>query len=108
MGMAALKETDPTLCPGPVGKPVKIPVWLPAGTSFPIVKSVAVLMFPVGDSSAVMLSRLTKAWLLVLVAACTPVAREREIAGADSSEMHIKLRLRLMIHLQRFTFLEYG
>jgi hypothetical protein len=72
--------------------PLKMPVLLLFEITPPSVKFVAVVMFPVG--SAVTGPRLTKPWLLGIgVAWPTAVAGDRQIATADSIEVHIKLRL---------------
>jgi hypothetical protein len=78
---AGLNIIEPKLCEG---MPLKMPVLSLFEITPPSVKSVAVVTFPVG--SAVSGPRVTKAWPLEIVAARTPVARDREIARADSSD----------------------
>jgi hypothetical protein len=81
VSLAGLNIIEPTLSEG---MPLKMPVWLDDDMTPAIVKTVAVVIFPVG--SAVLSPRLRKPWVLVIVAARTPVARDRHTATADSSD----------------------
>jgi len=80
VGLVMLKENDAKDC---TGMPAKKPVCEVVEMKFPTVKDVAVLMLPVDEPLAVGEPVSVKAWESIVVA-CTPLARTRQIAIADS------------------------
>ena len=82
VGLLMLNVNDAKNC---LGIPTKMPVCEVVETNSPIVKIVDVLRLPVGEPLAVGELMSTKAWLEIVVA-CAPLARDRQIATADSPE----------------------
>jgi len=75
-GLVVLNETPMNMM---LGMPAKTPVLLAVETRFPIMKLVAVLMFPVGEPLAIGMPKSMKAWVPVGTA-CAPLVAERKIA----------------------------